>query len=92
MLSRAVPGEKRINMALVRLEIDFLHEIQYPATLKIGIRLLKLGRSSLTKACALFNGDVCCSTAIAILVCFDPVARASKPFSDAQRKLLEADL
>jgi acyl-CoA thioester hydrolase len=80
------------GMALVRLELDYRKEIRYPATLKLGVKLCRVGNSSLTLACAIFDGDVCSSTSIAIAVRFDSQVRASKPFTPAERKVLESYL
>jgi acyl-CoA thioester hydrolase len=81
-----------IGMALVRLEIDYRKEIRFPATLKLGIRLTKLGKSSLSMACAIFDGDVCASTSVGIAVRFDLTTRTSKPFSPEERAVLESYL
>jgi acyl-CoA thioester hydrolase len=82
----------RVGMAMVRLEIDYRKEIRFPATLKLGVRLCKLGKSSLTLACAIFSGDVCASTSMSIAVRFDGDTRASKAFSPTEREALERDL
>jgi len=82
----------KVGMAMVRLEIDYRKEITFPATLRVGVRPLKLTRSTLTLGCAIFNGDVCASTSVSTAVRFDPVARKSTPFSDAERAAIEADL
>jgi acyl-CoA thioester hydrolase len=79
-------------MALVRLELDYRKEIRFPATLRLGVKLQRLGRSSITLACAIFDGEVCASTSLGIVVRFDLEARASKPFTDTERGALEADL
>ena len=79
----------RVGVAMVRLEIDYRKEIRYPATLKLGVRLCKLGNSSLTLACAIFTGDVCASTSQSTAVRFDAGTRGSKPFSAAEREALE---
>jgi acyl-CoA thioester hydrolase len=78
------------GMALVRLELDYRHEIRYPATLKLGVKLTRLGNASLTLACAIFDGEVCASTSVAIAVRFDAKARASKPFTPEERQVLES--
>jgi acyl-CoA thioester hydrolase len=80
------------SMALVRLEIDYRKEIRYPATLRLGVRLRRLGNSSLTLAAAVFDGEICASTAQTIGVRFDGVARKSCPFTDIERQALEAYL
>jgi acyl-CoA thioester hydrolase len=81
-----------VGMALVRLELDYRKEIRYPAVLKLGVKLVKLGNSSLTVACAIFDGETCASTSLGIAVRFDAKARASKPFSATERQLLEGYL
>jgi acyl-CoA thioester hydrolase len=81
-----------VGMAMVRLEIDYRKEIRFPADLRLGVRLRKLGNSSLALACAIFNGDVCASTSYSIAVRFDPTTRASKPFTDEERGLIGAYL
>jgi acyl-CoA thioester hydrolase len=91
-IARGLGDGPLTGMALVRLEIDYRKEIRFPATLRLGVRLLRLGRSSITVACAIFDGDVCASTSLGIVVRFDPEARASKPFTALERAALEADL
>jgi acyl-CoA thioester hydrolase len=92
MAAKGLKDGLSIGMALVRLEIDYRKEIRFPATLRLGVRLLRLGRSSISVACAIFDGDVCASTSLAIVVRFDPQARASKPFTGVERAALEVDL
>lgn len=83
---------QQAGMALVRLELDYRKEIRYPAMLKLGVRLCRLGNSSLTLACAIFDGDVCSSTSMATAVRFDAETRKSKPFSPVERQVLESFL
>jgi acyl-CoA thioester hydrolase len=90
--ARGLSDGPRVGMAMVRLEIDYRKEIRFPAALRVGVRPLKLTRSTLSLACAIFNDDVCASTSVSTAVRFDPNARKSTPFSDAERAALEADL
>jgi acyl-CoA thioester hydrolase len=92
MGARGLRDGTAVGMALVRLEIDYRREIRFPATPRLGVKLQRLGRSSITLACAIFDGEVCASTSVGIVVRFDLEARASKPFTDAERGVLEADL
>lgn len=80
------------SMALVRLEIDYRAEIRYPANPRVGIRLSRLGNSSLTLAYAIFDGETCAATALSIGVRFDGQARRSCPFTETERRALEAYL
>jgi acyl-CoA thioester hydrolase len=92
MMACGLSDGRRVGVAMVRLEIDYRKEIRFPATLRLGIRLVRLGNSSLTLACAIFDEDRCASTALSIAVKFDPETRASTPFTPEQRALLEQDL
>jgi acyl-CoA thioester hydrolase len=91
-IARGLGNGPVTGMALVRLEIDYRRELHYPATLDLGIRLDRLGASSLTVFCAIFNGATCAATSRAIVVRFDSVARKSRPFTDQERRALLADL
>ncbi len=92
MAARGLSDGLKVGMALVRLELDYRKEIRYPATLRLGVRLCRLGNSSLTLACAIFSDDGCASTSIAIAVRFDGETRSSKPFTPEERMALEKDL
>jgi acyl-CoA thioester hydrolase len=92
MASCGLSDGAKVGMAMVRLEIDYRKEIRFPAVLKLGVRLCRLGTSSLTLACAIFDGDVCASTSQSIAVRFDAEARGSKPFTAEERQALEAYL
>ena len=82
----------RVGVAMVRLEIDYRKEIRFPATLRLGVRLLRLGNSSLTLACAIFDGDICASTSQSTAVRFDAETRRSKPLTPEERQALESYL
>ena len=92
MASRGLSDGLKVGMALVRLELDYRKEIRYPATLRLGVRLRRLGNSSLTLACAIFDDHGCASTSISIAVRFDGDTRGSKPFTPEERMALEQDL
>jgi len=89
MIECGLSDGTRVGVAMVRLEIDYRKEIRFPATLRLGVRLLRLGNSSLTLACAIFTDDVCASTSQSTAVRFDTTTRGSKPFSAAEREALE---
>ena len=66
---QAIGGE--ISIPIVRSEIDFRRELLYRARLRIGARILKLGRTSFTLAGAIFDGDDCAAAAQVVAVLFD---------------------
>jgi acyl-CoA thioester hydrolase len=76
--SYRAPGE---GFVIVRIEIDFMHEMHYPGTIEIGIRPVRVGRSSLSFRQALFQNGTCCAIIHAVIVHFDLAARVAKPFS-----------
>jgi acyl-CoA thioester hydrolase len=90
--ARGMEDRQKIGMALARLEIDYRKEIRFPALLRLGVSLRKLGRSSITLACAVFDGDICASTSMAVLVRFDLETRKSMPFPNEERQALVGDL
>lgn len=93
MAARGLSDGMRVGMAMVRLELDYRHEIRFPNTLKIGVRLAKLGNSSLTLVCAIFDQEGrCVSTARSVAVRFNAETRSSQHFSPEERALLERDL
>jgi acyl-CoA thioester hydrolase len=92
MRSRGLADGTKLGMAMVRLEIDYRKEIRFPASLRLGVRLRRLGTSSITLACAIFDEHGCASTSNAIVVRFDAETRASKPFTAEERAVLERDL
>jgi len=90
--SKGLNDGPKVGMVMVRLEIDYRKEINFPATLRIGVRPLKLTKSTITLSVAIFNGESCSANSVSTAIRFDPVTRKSTPFTDAERAGLEADL
>lgn len=87
----AAQGEDTaINTVIVRLAIDFRRELLYPATLRVGVRVLRLGRSSITLMGGVFDGDWCAATAEQVVVIVDPATRRPREIPPALRRALEA--
>ena len=78
------------GLTLRRVEIDYLSELHYPAQLRIGSRLLAIGRTSLTVGTGVFLGERCAATARGVLVAVD--AQGAVPIADEARRVLEAEL
>jgi acyl-CoA thioester hydrolase len=51
------------SFAIVRQAIDYRRELGLGATLRIGTRVTKLGRTSVALANAVFEGELCAATA-----------------------------
>jgi acyl-CoA thioester hydrolase len=71
------PVGGKLSIPIVRLEIDFRHEILYGARVRVGARVLRLGRTSFTLANAVFDGDRCAASAQVTAVLFDLAQRRS---------------
>ena len=75
-------------IVLGRLEIDYRAEIHYPNDLRVGIGILRIGRTSWTSGSGLFLGDRCCATSVAVAVQIDPESRRPLPLPDWLRASL----
>jgi acyl-CoA thioester hydrolase len=75
--------------ALVRQTIDYRQELMLDARLRIGTRIVKLGRSSIVMAAAVFEGDACAATAEIIGVLIDSATRRPREIPPALRAKLE---
>lgn len=79
------------TVVLARSVIDFKAELLYPNTVRIGVRMLRIGTSSLTLGCGIFLGDRCIATQEAVAVVVDRAAHRPTPIPEPLRaKLLEA--
>lgn len=67
---------------LVKITIEYHHEVHYPGSVEIGTRLTRLGRSSVGFGQGLFNEGRCVATSQAVVVLMDAVTRKSKPFPE----------
>jgi acyl-CoA thioester hydrolase len=73
---------------LVKITIEYRHEMRYPGTVEVGTRLARLGRSSVTFGQGLFNEGRCVATSEAVIVLLDAATRKPKPFpADAAETL-----
>jgi acyl-CoA thioester hydrolase len=70
------PGK---SLVLARLAVDYRREITWPGSVVIGTRIEKVGRSSITLAQALFQGDACVAIAETVVVLMDEATRRSHP-------------
>ncbi|MEE8601968.1 acyl-CoA thioesterase [Euzebya tangerina] len=75
-------------VTFVRLEIDFRDDLYYPAAVRIGARVLRVGNSSFTVGIGVFDGDRCVSTSVNVLVHLGDDRRPA-PLPDAMRSALE---
>ncbi|AWK87875.1 acyl-CoA thioesterase [Azospirillum thermophilum] len=76
------------TVVLARSLIEYKAELLYPATVRVGVRILRLGNSSLTLGAGIFNGDRCIATQEAVCVIVDKAAHRPTPIPEPIRTVL----
>ncbi len=70
-------GQGGKSLSIVRLLLEFRRELGYGARVRVGARLVRLGRTSLTLAGGLFEGEHCAATVEVVGVLIDLGTRSS---------------
>lgn len=83
-----VCGEGK-NFVIARLTLDYLNEMNFPGTARIGSRVLTIGRTSFKVGQAIFLNEQCCCTAESVIVLTDEKTRKSTPLTEALLKILQ---
>ncbi len=76
-------------VVMVRIEIDYRAELHYPATVQIGSRLMRMGRTSLVIGSSVFRRDLCAATSVTTLVLIDSKTRRPVPIPEEARIAME---
>ena len=82
------PHGERQNV-IARIELDYRRELHYPGQVQVGLRVLRIGKTSYTVGIGLFDGDHCAATAQAVLVRIDSRSRKAIELNDAERASLK---
>jgi acyl-CoA thioester hydrolase len=86
-----VPGLwKAEGLILARMACDFLVQVHHPATLDVGIRIRRIGRSSMETEGGLFAGEQLVAATQGVVVWFDYVAQKPAPVPEAVRALIRS--
>ncbi|MGH8444131.1 MAG: acyl-CoA thioesterase [Solimonas sp.] len=83
-----VPFSPRQNV-IARLELDYRRELHYPGKLRVGLRVLEMGRSSFRLGIGLFDGADCAASAETVLVRIDAATRKAVALDDSERAILQ---
>lgn len=75
-LGIGVPGA---TFVMVRMEVNFMKELHWPADIVVASGIAGFGRTSFTIAQGVFRDDVCCASARATLACIDLETRKPRP-------------
>ncbi len=82
------PGAPRQNV-VARLEIDYRQELHFPADIRIGVRVLSIGRSSFVLGLGVFAAKGCIATIQTVMVRIDAQTRAAVTLTDEERARLQ---
>jgi acyl-CoA thioester hydrolase len=81
---------KEQGMILAHIECDFLAQLHHPAELSVGLRVIRMGRSSLNTLGGIFNGDMLTAVTRGTVVWFDYVNQKSMPIPESVREWIRA--
>ncbi|MGH1349224.1 MAG: acyl-CoA thioesterase [Methyloligellaceae bacterium] len=70
------------HFVIAQLNLSYRGEMSWPGKVRIGTGITKTGRSSVTMVQAMYQGDLCTSTAEAVLVLMDMTSRKSTPLPE----------
>lgn len=82
-----IPHGKRQNV-LAHLEMDYRRELHYPGEVRVGIRVVKIGTTSLTLGVGLFAADYCAATLTTVTVQIDADSGKKVPLDEDDRARL----
>ena len=82
-----VPGAARQNV-VARVEIDYRQELHFPAEVRVGVRVLEIGRSSFRLGLGIFSHKGCVATVTAVMVRIDAQTRAATALTEEERARL----
>ena len=74
------------GLILAHIEADFLSQLKPPATIDLGFRIAKLGRTSLRTEAGMFLGEDCVAVTRGVIVWFDYRKSQALPIPDAVRE------
>jgi acyl-CoA thioester hydrolase len=73
-------------LAIAKLTLNFVAEVNWPGEVRTGTAVLALGRSSMTLVQGLFCGDKCFGTSESVIVLADAASRKSTPIPEVARQ------
>lgn len=73
------------NFILARIACDFLEQLRHPSQIDYGMRIIRIGRSSMETQGAIFVRDRCHSRTQGVVVWYDYKAQKTMPIPEAVR-------
>ena len=88
VLPREQLGRAGPSVILARIGCDFIEQLHHPSHIDYGIRITRIGRSSMSTEGACFVGDRCHARTEGVVVWFDYPAQKAAPVPDVVRRLI----
>jgi acyl-CoA thioester hydrolase len=83
-------SEPGTMFVLASIKLDFLAEMHFPGTARVGTKIISFGRTSLKLGQAIFLNGTCCATSEDTMVLIDQNTRRPIPISDETRRKIES--
>jgi acyl-CoA thioester hydrolase len=78
------------SFVIADIHVAFISEIHWPGQVDIGLRLVKIGNSSLTFEEAIFQNGKLCATSTSVVVHINNETKRSQPLSEEKKLKLRA--
>lgn len=79
-----------VDFILAHIGCDFISQVHYPATLEVGCRITRIGRSSLEVLSVLFQNEAPVAVVKGVLVWFDYARQQSTRVPESVRARIKA--
>jgi acyl-CoA thioester hydrolase len=83
-------GEPGTTFVIASVKLDFLAEMNFPGTVKVGTRINSFGRTSVKVGQAIFLNDKCCAVSEEVMVLIDLETRKPVPITPETRSRIES--
>ncbi len=79
-----------LSFVIVKLTLDYLTEMRFPGTVRVGSSILEIGRSSFHVGQAIFKDGICSSTATSVIVQIDDITGKSSRLTESTLAVLSS--
>lgn len=81
---------KDYGLILASIGCDFIAQLHHPASLDVGFRIARIGRSSMQTVGAIFQGDKLIAVTRGVVVWFSYTGQTSLPIPDSVRAAIRS--
>ncbi|MFP5305149.1 MAG: acyl-CoA thioesterase [Gammaproteobacteria bacterium] len=81
---------KARGLILARIGCDFIAQLHHPALLKVGFRIARIGRTSMSTLCGMFANDRLIAVSSGVVVWYDYNNQKPQPVPEYVREMIRA--